>query len=228
MRMKQVTALLACVLLTACASGPPVPDWKMTAQSSLERFESAYLSGDARVEQAEFERARAQVGSTGKFELIARVELLRCAARVASLALDACPGFEALRSDAGEADRAYADYLLGKVQPGQIALLPEAQRAPAAAASDTAASDTAAADAVAAIREPLSRLVAAGVLLRANRATPALLDTAVATASDQGWRRPLLAWLGVQRLRLEQAGQLDAAQRIARRMDVVEKSGKPL
>ncbi|KAB8045333.1 hypothetical protein [Janthinobacterium aquaticum] len=223
MRMKQVTALLACVLLTACASGPPVPDWKMTAQSSLERFESAYLSGDARVEQAEFERARAQVGSTGKFELIARVELLRCAARVASLALDACPGFEQLRSDAGEADRAYADYLLGKVQPGQIALLPEAQRAPAAAASDTAA-----ADAVAAIREPLSRLVAAGVLLRANRATPALLDTAVATASDQGWRRPLLAWLGVQRLRLEQAGQLDAAQRIARRMDVVEKSGKPL
>lgn len=223
MRMKQVTALLACMLLTACASGPPVPDWKMTAQSSLERFESAYLSGDARVEQAEFERARAQVGSTGKFELIARVELLRCAARVASLAFDDCPGFEALRTDAGEADRAYADYLLGKVQPGRIVLLPEAQRAPAGAASDTAA-----ADAVAAIKEPLSRLVAAGVLLRANRATPVLLDTAVATASDQGWRRPLLAWLGVQRLRLEQAGQLDAAQRIARRMDVVEKSGKPL
>lgn len=223
MRMKQVTALLACVLLTACASGPPAPDWKMTAQSSLERFEAAYLSGDVRVEQAEFERARAQVGSTGKFELIARVELLRCAARVASLTFDACPGFVELHADAGEADRAYADYLLGKVQPGQIALLPEAQRAPAGAASDTAA-----ADAVAAIKEPLSRLVAAGVLLRANRATPALLDTAVATASDQGWRRPLLAWLGVQRLRFEQAGDAQAAQQIARRMDVVEKSGKPL
>jgi len=225
MKTPQLTAALAIVtvLLAGCASGPPAPDWKMTAQSSVERFEAAYLSGDVRVEQAEFERARTQVGSTGKFDLLARIELLRCAARVASLDFDDCTAFETLRSDAGDADRAYADYLLGKVTAGQLALLPEAQRAPAGAATDMAA-----ADAVAAIREPLSRLVAAGVLLRTSRATPALLDTAVATASDQGWRRPLLAWLGVQHLRYEQAGQLDAAQRIARRMDLVEKSGKPL
>ena len=82
--------------------------------------------------------------------------------------------------------------------------------------------------AAAAIPDPLARLVAAGVLLRASRATPELLEMAVATASDQGWRRPLLAWLGVQRLRAEQAGEIQEAQRIGRRMDIVEKSGKPL
>ncbi|KAB8061805.1 hypothetical protein GCN75_23455, partial [Janthinobacterium violaceinigrum] len=64
-------------------------------------------------------------------------------------------------------------------------------------------------------------------LLRASRATPELLDTAVATASDQGWRRPLLAWLGVQRLRAEQAGDTQTAQRIARRMAVVEQPLAP-
>ena len=90
-----------------------------------------------------------------------------------------------------------------------------------------AGSDTAAASAVAAIKDPLSQLVAAGVLLRAGRATPALLDTAVATASDQGWRRPLLAWLGVQRLRAEQAGDTQAARRIARRMTIVEQPPAP-
>ena len=214
---------MAMAALAACSSGPPVPDWKMNAQSSIERFEAAYLNGSALVEQTEFQRARAQVGSTGKIDLIARVELLRCATRVASLVFEDCTGFEALRADATPADRAYADYLAGKVQPADIALLPEAQRAVAAASSDTAAST-----AVAAVTDPLSQLVAAGVLLRASRATPALLDTAVSTASDQGWRRPLLAWLGVQRMRAEQAGDQQAAQRIGRRMDIVEKSGKPL
>lgn len=214
---------MAVAALAACSSGPPVPDWKMNAQSSIERFEAAYLNGSVLVEQTEFQRARDQVGSTGKIDLIARVELLRCATRVASLAFADCTGFDALRADATPADRAYAHYLAGNIQPADIALLPEAQRAVAAATSDTAA-----ASAVAAITDPLSRLVAAGVLLRAGRATPALLDTAVATASDQGWRRPLLAWLGVQRLRAEQAGDTQEAQRIARRMDIVEKSGKPL
>lgn len=215
-------ALATLTALTACSSGPPVPDWKMNAQSSVERFQAAYLNGNALIEETEFGRARDQVGSTGKIDLIARIELLRCATRVASLVFEECSGFEALRSDAAPADRAYADYLAGK-SGVDVTLLPEAQRTVASASSDTAA-----ASAVAAIKDPLSQLVAAGVLLRSNRATPALLDTAVATASDQGWRRPLLAWLGVQRLRAEQAGDTQEAERIRRRMDFVEKSGKPL
>ena len=213
---------LAMAALAACSSGPPVPDWKMNAQSSIERFQAAYLNGNALVEQTEFRRARSQVAGTGKLELVARIELLRCAARVASLAFEDCAGFEALQADAMDADRAYAAYLAGKAQAADAALLPEAQRAAASASSDTAA-----ASAVAAIKEPLSQLVAAGVLLRSGRATPELLDTAVATASDQGWRRPLLAWLGVQRLRAEQAGDAQAAQRIARRMAIVEQPLAP-
>ena len=208
-------AALLCTLLSACSSGPPVPDWKMNAQSSIERFEAAYLTGRTLVEQTEFQRARGQVAGTGKIDLVARIELLRCATRVASLAFEACTGFEALKEDASAADRAYAAYLAGTTV-ADAALLPETQRAVAAAGSDTQA-----ASAAAAIQEPLGKLVAAGVLLRANRATPELLDMAVTTASDQGWRRPLLAWLGVQRLRAEQAGEAQEAQRIARRMALV-------
>ena len=221
-KLNATLSVLALAALAACSSGPPVPDWKMNAQSSVERFQAAYLSGNALVEQTEFRRARSQVAGTGKLDLVARIELLRCAARVASLAFEDCAGFEALQADATDADRAYAAYLAGKAQAADAALLPEAQRAAASASSDTAA-----ASAVAAIKEPLSQLVAAGVLLRSGRATPELLDTAVATASDQGWRRPLLAWLGVQRLRAEQAGDAQAAQRTARRMAIVEQPLAP-
>src|SRR5450830_1412804 len=112
--------------LAACSSGPPVPDWKMNAQSSVERFQAAYLNGNALIEETEFGRARDQLGSTGKIDLIARIELLRCATRVASLVFEECSGFEALRSDAAPADRAYADYLAGKAGI-DVSLLPEAQ-----------------------------------------------------------------------------------------------------
>lgn len=210
-----LTATALASALAACSSGPPVPDWKMNAQSSIERFEAAYLAGRTLVEQTEFQRARGQVAGTGKIDLVARIELLRCATRVASLAFESCTGFDALKEDASAADRAYAAYLAGTAV-ADTSLLPETQRAVAAATSDTQA-----ASAAAAIKEPLGKLVAAGVLLRANRATPELLDMAVGTASDQGWRRPLLAWLGVQRLRAEQAGDLQEAQRIARRMALV-------
>jgi hypothetical protein len=60
--------------------------------------------------------------------------------------------------------------------------------------------------------------VAAGALLKAGRITPADIAAAVDTASSQGWRRPLLAWLGVQEQRARAAGDDAAVERIRRRI----------
>lgn len=217
--MKNTAPLIAAAmaaLLVACGNNPPVPDWQMNAQSSIERSTAAYMTGNARVEEAEYKRARDALGSTGKVDLIIRAELIRCAARVASLVFEDCQGFDKLAADASPADRAYAAYLSGRATSADAALLP-AQHQPVAAAT----SDTTAAGAAQAIADPLSKLVASGVLLRANKATPAVLADAVETASAQGWRRPLLAWLGVQAMRAEQAGDAAEAQRIKRRIDLV-------
>ena len=62
--------------------------------------------------ELEFARARAELGSTGSADLVARAELIRCAARAASLEFDNCPGFEKLRADAGAEELAYADFLV--------------------------------------------------------------------------------------------------------------------
>ncbi|MYM24545.1 hypothetical protein GTP46_18025 [Duganella sp. FT135W] len=213
------TIVIATLLLAGCGNNPPVPDWQMNAHSSIERATAAYMEGNARVEAAESARAREALASTGKVDLIIRAELIRCAARVASLVFEDCAVYDKVAVDASPADRAYATYLAGRLPSGaapDIALLPEAHRAVAAAATDMAASS-----AVLAITDPLSRLVASGVLLRAGHATPQLLADAVDTASAQGWRRPLLAWLGVQAIRAEQAGDTAEAQRIKRRMALV-------
>lgn len=202
------------MLLTACSNNPPAPDWQMNAKASAERAAEAWLTGNNRVEAAEFARARSEVASTGRPELLARVELLRCATRVASLDFEPCKGFEALSADAAPPEQAYARYLAGKTLAADAALLPEAYR-PFAAGSAPADA------AVAAIRDPLSRLVAAGVLFQRSQATPGTIALAVDTASAQGWRRPLLAWLKVQQARAQAGGAADEVARIQRRMDLV-------
>lgn len=208
-----VLAALLATLLGACSSGPRVPDWQLNAASATERATSAYLEGRSAVAEHEFNIARKQVGSTGQPEQAIRVELLRCAVQVAALAYDECPGLQPLQPDASAADLAYARYLAGSATAADTGLLPEVQRKVAAAGDERSA-----AAATAAIPDPLSRLVAAGALLRANRASPELITTAINTASGQGWRRPLLAWMQLQLRRAEQAGDQVEAERIRRRI----------
>ena len=197
--------------LGACASGPPSPDWQLEAKGAMDRAVAAYLEGDSRVEQAEMARARTALARTGRADLLANAELLRCATRVASGVFEPCTAFEVLRQDATAPQRAYADYLRGQLQPQDAALLPEAQRG--ATAENIA-------DALGQ-KDPLSQLVAAGVLLQAGRGSNALSEAAVNTASAQGWRHPLLAWLGFQLQQAEQSGQTSEMTRLQRRMALI-------
>jgi hypothetical protein len=207
----------AALWLAGCASGPLPPDWQTNARSALERAVRAYLTGDARIEASEFARARREIARAGRTDLAARIELTRCAVRVASLAFEPCAGFDALAAEAAPTERAYAEYLAARPGAYVGALLPPQHRGVAAA---LAAGD--ADGALRAIEDPLARLIAAGVILRADRASPATIELAVETASAQGWRRPLLAWLNVALMRAEKAGDQAQAQRLRRRIALVQ------
>ena len=187
LRLRAALRLLSigCALaLAACSSQPPVPDWQMNAQGATQKAIEAYLSGNARVEKLEWDRARAEVARTGRPDLLARLELMRCATQVASLVTEPCERFEALRADAAAPEQAYADYLAGRVQAGQVVLLQPAHRFVATAGN---------AASLAGIADTLPRLVAAGVLLQTGNARNAVIPAATDTAPAQGWRRPLMA-----------------------------------
>lgn len=208
--------LLACgvmaLLLAGCGSKPRQPDWLVNADGAQDRFERAYLSGDDRVADVEFTRFRKEVSSTAQPGLLARAELTRCAVHVASLDLAPCAGFERLRADAPDAERAYADFLAGRATPEQAKLLPEEYRGIAGGEGGSAALKK--------IKTPLSRVIAAAVLLRMEKADPDVLQVATDTASEQGWRRSVMAWLGAQAMRAEKAGATEEAARLRRRMQV--------
>jgi len=177
-------------LLTGCAGGPQPLDWQLNSAQALQAFQRQYFAGNTATAEGEFRTARAELARTGRADLVARAELVRCAVRAASLEFDDCPAFEALRYGARAEELAYADYLAGKG---------------AYKAGD----------------EALSRLVAAAVQLKRGGIDPAGISAAVDIASAQGWRRPLLAWLGVQEKRAADAGDSETAARIRRRIDLI-------
>ena len=220
--LARVATVAAALLLAACSSVPPSPDWQLNARTASDQAMAAYLRGDRRAAQADFDRAINEVARTGRADLLARAELLRCAARVASLEFGPCDGFERLRADTAAPELAYADYLAGRLLPAQAGLLPAAQQAVAAAADAGAA-----ATALPQIADPASRLVAAGVLLQTGRASPAVFTQAVDIASAMGGRRPLLAWLGAQLQRAEAAGDAAAADQLRRRIGWIESPARP-
>ena len=209
--MKTSIYFVLVFLLAACGSTPKAPDWQLEAKGSMERSVAAYLEGNSRIDAAELARARSQLSRTGRADLLGAAELLHCATRVASLVFEPCAGFESLRVDATPEQVAYASYLRGQARPQDIALLPAPQRA---LATEGAGAPGAA--------DPLSRLVAAGVLLQTGQVTPAVITQAIDTASAQGWRRPLLAWLGVQAQRAEQGGDVEEAARLKRRIAITQ------
>lgn len=188
--MKACLGLLPTIFLAACA-GTSSPGWLLETDAALSAHHAAYLNGNERVAARELALARREVGRTGDAVLMARVELAVCAAQTASLAGAGCPAFAPLAADAGAAERAYAAYLDGG--SFTLDLLPASQRH-AWLGGQTGDLE--------AIADPLSRLVAAGVLWRHGRLPDEGHALAIETAAGQGWRRALLAWLAADRERL--------------------------
>ena len=181
---------LALALIAGCSSAPVPLDWQQNSFDALQEYQRLYLTGDTAGADAAFKSARSELTATGRADLVARAELVRCAAQVASLMFEPCKGFDALRQDAGAEERAYATYLEGRGPHSPTG-------------------------------EPFSRLVAYGVQMRTASIDPQGIAIAVEISSSHGWRRPLLAWLGVQLKRAEQAGDSETAARLKRRMELV-------
>jgi hypothetical protein len=211
---KTALTVFVALALAGCASKPVPPAWKSNASDALKGYSDAYLKGNTSIAESEFARARTEMASTGRPDLVAFAELVRCATRVASLEYDECPGFAALAQDATAGEQAYAAYLTGRWQGLDAALLPEQHHAVVRSAPGAAGG------VLAAINDPLSRMVAAGALMQAGRIAPADIVVATETASGQGWRRPLLMWLGVAQKRAQAAGDAAEVARIQRRIDV--------
>lgn len=214
MGRRSMCLVLAAALSAAC-SHPTVPEWEERAHEGFEQYQRSYFAGD-RTADRDFRKAADALATTGKPELRARGELIGCALATAALDFERCNTWQSLQADADQADRAYGALLSGRFSGLDAKALP-AQYGALAKATDAVARN----DALKRIEDPLSRLIGAGAVFRAGDLSPEGVALAVDTASEQGWRRPLLAWLGAQAGLAEAAGDAAALARIRKRIDVV-------
>lgn len=223
--MKTVAFALACVvtLLVGCGSrGLPPPDWKTSAASLVERYKKHALLGENVLAERYFQQAVKATGGAGRLDDTAKLWLVRCATRRAMLIDDACMEYVELATDLPDTeDQAYYQFITLRWDDLDSAKLPEQHRdlvrAPTALRPDI----------LRRIEDPLARLLDASLLVMRQEADAATLTLATETASERGWRQPLLTYLKLQHQQAAARGDSGELTRLAKRIQLVEGSFLP-
>jgi predicted small lipoprotein YifL len=218
--MKTLFTLASLLVLAACGSGgPPPPDWKTDAADLIGRYQKHALRGENTLAERYFRQAVAATGGAGRVAETARLWLVRCATRRAMLIDDACTEYAELAGFGPDpADQAYYRFLTLRWEELDPALLPGQHRDLVRAPADRRP------EALGRIDDPLARLLDASLLVMRQEANPATLSLATETASAHGWRQPLLTYLKLQQQQAASNGQAAEAERLARRIQLVEEN----
>lgn len=190
----KISVLILALLLSACGGGPTVPDWQIDTQSAMTRYTQYYLEGRSKLALASFNKARNATAATADINATAHLELVKCGVAMAALDSTPCTIYTTLaKQSTNPADANYYHFLIGDWQSVDPKILPNAYQAivnPGSVKETNARINQ--------ISDPLSRLIATSVSVIRQQYDMQTLEIAINTASEQGWRRPLLAYLLVQ------------------------------
>ncbi len=218
--MRNLLLAFLALLLSACGGGPKAPDWKLDSISLIERYKKAELKGQNTLAERYFEQALAAAGSAARLDETARLHLIRCATRQASLVFEPCSGYlEFAGLGASAENEAYHRFLIGQWDELDGGKLPAQYRA-FLANRDPAKSFGILQE----ISDPASRLVAVSVAVMRKQADDATLKLAAETASEQGWRKPLLVYLKLLESRAGMKEDKAELERLRARIKLVEDS----
>jgi hypothetical protein len=188
----KTSVLILVLLLSACGGGPTVPDWQIDTQAAMARYTQYYLEGRSKLALASFNKARSASAATADINAVAHLELVRCGVSMAALDSAPCTGYTSLASTNAD-DANYYRFLTGDWQSLDTKRLPYAYQAFVSSKSITESNTQ-----INKISDPLSRLIATSISVIRHQYDLHTIELAINTASEQGWRRPLLAYLLIQ------------------------------
>ena len=186
--------LLVCALLFGCNS-QPIAGWAEASYKHLDRFKEFFMAGEEPLAEAHFQKAVAEIKKSGDLSALQKAYLTKYAVHLA--VLKHFTGDEYLQVEAvapiAENRNFFAFLRASPAAQVSAELLPRQYREFfAASLSGEAARRN---SAVAKIEDPLSRLIAIGWLVSQDRHDEEILLLAEDTASRQGWKKALLAYL---------------------------------
>lgn len=210
------SGLALCISIAACSSTPAPKDWSANTFSGQQSATKYLLLGETKKAQAAINQLRKDLAATARTDLAAKTELALCAIEQASLKMPPCEAFEKLKIDAQASELAYAQFLSGEWLGLQNTLLPPQYQSMVVHPAPESQ--------LIAIESPISRLIAGSVLLQRNQLSAQGLELMVYTASQEGWRKPVLAWLNVQLNIFEKNNDTVRANQVKRRIQMLEQT----
>ena len=181
------------VFLIGCAS-KPVPAWKSATFNQLEDYKYYYLIGNTQIAEMHFNKAVEEVKNSGDLEILEIAYLTKYAVQIA--VLENIDDSDYNRIEVlflSLSNKNFHEFLKGNFTSVERNLLPEQyQRFYKAFQNKKTVSVT---DEILDMEDPLSRLVATGLVVRNNSHDERCLQNAIATASSNGWKKALLVYL---------------------------------
>lgn len=221
--MKRIACLLLFSLLLGGCGSKPTPVWVITGNQQLESFKQQFLTGGSpSIAERHFQRALEEIKKAGDLDLLGKVWLTRMALEVAVLKeMNAGEYLKVAAALPVPANRNFYLFLKGEKDAVDRSLLPSQYASFVGAFQRGSLVETE--RAIAAMQDdPLSLLIAAGIAVRDTGESETLLKVAVDTASQNGWKRALQAWLERLRSLYDMRGETVKAAAVGQRLDLMK------
>jgi hypothetical protein len=222
--MKKIFYLICFILVISGCGFKQRPSWIIDSGQQLESFKNNFLTGtEPSGTELNFRKAIEEIKKSGDLDLLQKAWLTRMALQGAVLKeMDEGDYRNLANLQPVRANENFYLFLKGDIAAVNIELLPEQYRKFLKTLRKDDIIKTG--QSIASIKdEPVSQLIAAGIALRLNLESEAIIRTAAETASGNGWKMALISWLARLSSFYETAGEADKAAEVRRRIDLIEK-----
>jgi hypothetical protein len=218
--MRKLSVIVIIFLICACSS-KQIPEWKDTSSKQLESYKHYFLTDKETTSDPHFFKAKKAIAGSNDLNLLGTAYLIRYALYIAVLEdFDDTAFLRIDKLQHNAANFAYYNFIKGNftadnsLLPGHYSmLLKPAQNKDLVMAVRLIGS----------IEDPLSRLVACGVWVKYLPYDENILQVAINTAAENGWAKPLFAYLTkLQQYYIEHHETLKA-ESIKERLDLLKK-----
>lgn len=220
--MKKYFILVMILFVCACGSAQRLPDWKDKAFRNFENYKKNFLNGKEGMSEPHFVKAKQALSDGNDLNLLARLYLTKYALHTAALEnFDDSEFVRINKIQPSESNFAYYNFLKGNFSVVEDSLLPASYSGILKIARNK---DLAKAiEEINSIGDPVSRLIACGVWVKYFSYDENILQSAINTSAENGWRRPLWAYLiKLQKYYLDR-GETAKAKNVSDRLDVLKK-----
>ncbi|MBN2515805.1 MAG: hypothetical protein JXC33_07200 [Deltaproteobacteria bacterium] len=211
--------VVVCLGLGGCAS-KAVPQWQTASFNHMETFKQHYLAGDEQNAERYFSKAIADIKKSGRIDILAKGYLTKYAIQAATL--EAISGTEFLEINNVRPDRInmnFYTFLTGTFDTVDNEILPPRYKQFIVTFQDGTINELN--RDIAHIKDPLSRLIAVGLTIKHRRYNEATLKIALNTASVEGWKKALVAYLKQIQSLYENTGHKQKAEQIQKQLNII-------